>query len=665
MTATVSTTSVKVLLVEDDEMDQEAIERMISSFDRYPERGVHFDLRIAHSLHEAGQLLRESSVDIALLDLGLSDSDGINTLGKFRRLSEQVAVILLTGRDDYMTTVAAAEAGAQDYLVKGQFTAEGLFRCLVYTYQRLRLQNELTASMDALRASERRMRTLINNNSEGIVLFSEDGSILFLNPAAHNLLGWNVREQIGEFIGLPIVDGRIAELSVVRPGDHPGEITTVEIRIAETQWSGEPAFIGWLRDISAQKRGERYLLDAKLAAENSSRIKTNFLANMSRQIRLPVEEILGLAESLLTDPVIKDAAHPRQHSVHVIRSRAEELVKLLSDLSDLAHLESAGVQIAADRRDVAQLLQQTLANFAEPVRDKKLQLELQLDAPVPAAITVDARRLEQILHHLLDNAVHFTRQGKITLRVGMTTDSRDRPLLRFAVVDTGIGIAPGRLARLFDPFTLVDPTLDEPEAHCGLGLAISQRLAGLMGGEILVRSVVGQGSEFRLIVPLRGEPLTATAQWLRETSADDSVRQPPTAGDLRDSPAKLLKDRNLLVIGQNVAIQQILRFHLEQAGAHVDIAEAREPALSQIEVSLAEGQPYDLILVDQLLESNGLETALWLRQHGNEIPILLTGTGPLAERRRSRDAGVRGVVTKPILREELLSVVREHLTYRR
>jgi hypothetical protein len=288
--------------------------------------------------------------------------------------------------------------------------------------------------------------------------------------------------------------------------------------------------------------------------------------------------------------------------------------------------------------------------------EKLLSLEVEIVGEVPEKIETDAVRLRQILVNLLSNAVKFTDAGGVRVRATSTANpGTDEITLSIDVEDTGIGIAVEQVERIFRPFTQIRTAENERYAGTGLGLDISTRMAHLIGGELSVKSELGEGTTFRLQLEVGpAEELTMIPPMKLELSelSDEGA----------DTAESRLDDCRLLVVDDGRNNQRIIRFILEEAGAYVDIADDGQVGVAWAVAAKEAGTPYDVILMDvQMPVMDGLEATRKLKSRGVTAPVIaITAYATTQDRQRSLDAGCIEFVTKPIIPDQLVGVVARH-----
>ena len=379
---------------------------------------------------------------------------------------------------------------------------------------------------------------------------------------------------------------------------------------------------------------------ARDAALEATRAKSAFLAAMSHEIRTPMNGLLGTAQLLAHTRL-----DPRQRDyVDIIEGSADSLLTVLNDILDFSKIEAGRFEIEHrpfSLRDTVDASAQLVAELADR---KNIDLVVQMVAGVPDRVIGDGIRLRQILLNLIGNAIKFTEDGHVELSVRPARTG----IVRFEVIDSGIGIRPELIDRLFQPFSQADDSISRRFGGTGLGLAICKRLVELMGGHIGVTSTLGQGSTFWFELPLA----------LDDTAA---IAPPPTAPIERPALPATEAIRRVLVVEDNLVNQKITRWMLERQGYQCVVV---GDGLRALEAE--EHTRFDAILMDcQMPEMDGLEATRRLRARGCTLPIIALSAGALEDERAAcLEAGMDGFVPKPIKMPELLAALSDHLAAR-
>ena len=398
---------------------------------------------------------------------------------------------------------------------------------------------------------------------------------------------------------------------------------------------------------------------ARDQAEAAARAKSEFLANMSHELRTPLTAILGYADLLYEDEIGGGGnALPRRETLDIIRSNGRHLQELIDDILDLSKIDADRMTLELVQVSPRQLVEDVLRLMQLKAGEKGLSLQADYCFPLPDRITTDALRVRQILVNLIGNAIKFTERG--TIRVTIRYDAAAQRQV-FAVEDSGIGINPEQMQRLFSPFSQADASMSRRFGGTGLGLSISKKLAQMLGGDITVASTFGFGSTFTLeitaeICPgstmFHGDPVKGT-----DTTAAPTAGAVPAAG-----PVLRLTGRILLA--EDVpANQKLIAFLLQKWGATVQVVDNGALAVDAALEARDTGAPFDLILMDiQMPEMDGYTATGLLRQRGYSGRIIaLTAHASDDDRNRCLNSGFDGFAVKPIQKDQLYATCREHL----
>ena len=384
---------------------------------------------------------------------------------------------------------------------------------------------------------------------------------------------------------------------------------------------------------------------ARQEAERLSRIKSEFLANMSHEIRTPLNGVLGLAQIGL-----RDHDGPARQIFEHINASGRLLLGVINDILDFSKIEAGKLRIDLQPLRLRELLEHSLATVQERAAEKGLTLRLDQQAGLPETCVSDALRLEQVLLNLLSNAVKFTQKGEVCLSA-RTHNGR----LVLAVADTGIGMSPNQVERLFRPFEQADGSTTRRFGGTGLGLTISSRLVEMLGGEIRTESAPGQGSRFEVWLPLvtpSGSPTQVAAGETHMHSAERTHAQPRNPGRL--------SGRRVLAAEDNAVNQLVLSELLGIEGANVVMCNGGAEALVRLQTDGRSA--FDVVLMDiQMPGMDGYEATRQIRAFAPDLPIIgQTAHAMAEEHHKCREAGMVDLVVKPIDLEALVTSVLRH-----
>ncbi|MCH9651473.1 MAG: response regulator [Deltaproteobacteria bacterium] len=423
---------------------------------------------------------------------------------------------------------------------------------------------------------------------------------------------------------------------------------SLEDRVRERTRALEDANRRLQEEILQRQRTEEALRQARDEAEEASQAKSRFLANMSHEMRTPLNGVTGLADLLLGQALTS----PARKQVEMLRSSADMLMELIERVLDFSKIEADRLTLENLEFTLEGIEKQLIGVFSQRALEKDLELQIDRDSEVPDRLWGDAARLRQILLNLVDNALKFTRRGSVRVRVEVHEVQKDCIWLRFLVRDSGVGIPQDGIRRLFEPFSQGDQSTARHFGGTGLGLTISQRLAQLMGGEIDVESVVGEGSTFRLLVPFRLGPLPK------------GPTVPPMEGEssgVSEAAQPFGQGYRVLVAEDNSINQVVIASQLEVLGIACQLAVGGLEALAALEKG-----SFDLILMDcQMPGLDGYQTTERIRQgesEGHRAPIIaLTASAVQQDLDRCFEAGMDDVLSKPYREDQLRAVLNRWL----
>lgn len=407
----------------------------------------------------------------------------------------------------------------------------------------------------------------------------------------------------------------------------------------------------------------RELERARVEADAANTAKSEFLANMSHEIRTPMAAILGYADLLIEDGDINRAPEKRIGALRTIQRNGNHLLRIINDILDLSKIETGRMPVEQVPCAPIQVVSDVLSLMRVRSDSKHLAMKVEFIGPIPETIVSDPTRLRQILINLIGNAIKFTESGGVNLAVRYV--SEPTPFLQFDVSDTGIGISDEHARGLFQAFSQGDASMTRRFGGTGLGLAVSKRLAQLLGGDIeLIDSRPAVGTTFRVRIAVGDVSAT---KWIADPAFAMVEKQ--SANELIDgSPgvrpsAACFKGRRFLLAEDGPDNQRLISYILQRAGAEVTVVNNGKEALTVATDALLKGRAFDVIFMDvQMPEMDGHEATMALRARGYSAPIIaLTAHAMADDREKCIRAGCDDYATKPIEREKLFATINSQL----
>ncbi len=586
---------------------------------------------------------------IILLDMRMpSGWDGLKTAEKIRSVDWDVRIVLITAYMDYDLEEVRSRIGLNFEFLKKPVDHNELIQLTLslgnswserqqllearrYLEQAQQtLKQKVQQQTEALLSSQAETRQVLEEMNEGLIVVDQSGVIERINPKIEQMSGRGREDLVGQPLHmlfndapLPLTNG---QHFILKEG---GDAVPVDIRVSLLRSSEleERRTMLMVHDLADQLRAEE--------AERVSQAKDQFIASISHELRTPLTAIIGNSE-MLSDVMESEPDSEQSKMLRSIEISGRTQLALVNDILDLSKIEAGKFEISHTEFDLHTLLDEIWHIFHHKAEEVGLEFEIE-QPELSHQLRGDGRRVAQILINLLSNALKFTEQGRVQLKVWV---NQKQTKIHFLVEDSGIGMPSEVVERLFKPFEQANRATSARFGGTGLGLHISNTLAGLMGGEIGVESEVGQGSRFQLTLPFE--------------LSDQAVLQ----GGNEGSDAAHYFSGSVLVVEDTPELQMLECRLLRASGVDVTVVSNGREA-----ISMALAQPFDLILMDmQMPEMDGIEATEVLRKVGVETPVVaLTANVMQKHREQFSEAGGDDFLSKPIDRNALRDVLLRYL----
>ncbi|QEM66960.1 PAS domain S-box protein [Geobacter sp. FeAm09] len=515
---------------------------------------------------------------------------------------------------------------------------------------------------DSLRESEAKFRSYIEFAPVGAFVVDSLGRYVETNRTGAEMLGYSEAELIGMSItdmlppdyrqtGLQNFEKLKEEGSASRESllvRKDGSLLWVSLQAVKL---GHDRYIGFFQNITERKQTEQALISAKDAADAANAAKSQFLANMSHELRTPLNGIIGMS-GLLMDT---DLTSEQLEYAGIALKSSKDLLDLIDELLDFARIEAGKLMFEKSDFNLKTVLKDTMQILSLQAEEKNLRLDWAVEPDAPLHLRGDPGRLAQIIRNIVGNGIKFTRQGGVMVHVSRVAEDGGQVTLQFAVTDTGIGIPPEYLDRIFTPFVQVDGSSTRKYGGTGLGLAISSQLAELMGGSIDVVSGVGSGSTFRIALPFEKQEYSPME---KRESGNQAIFFNRDA----DAPQRA----RILLAEDHTTNRRVIRMMLNKLGYEADAVANGLDAVKALESA-----SYDLVLMDcQMPEMNGYDATAIIRDPessvlDHETPVIaLTANAMAGERDKCIEAGMNDYLSKPVLVQDLEAVLSKWLENR-
>ncbi len=522
------------------------------------------------------------------------------------------------------------------------------------------LTSRLIISERAASERELRIQTLVQSVGEGIITITSDGAVETFNEAASSIFGYHPSEVIGNKVEMLMPatfrSAHAAGMSRYLAGGEPAVIGKGRVQLEGLHKSGRTfvleltinaisihdsqLFVGVLRDITEQQLAQHNLEEAMKAAQKAASAKSTFVANMSHELRTPMNAVLGISELLSRSTLTLD----QRRDLGMIRSAGHSLLAIINNILDFSKIEAGKVELSSTSFNLDEVLRRLASIMSINAADKNIELAIGVNLDVPREFVGDAHRLEQVLVNLTANAIKFTEQGEVSVRVSLKHQNDEQVEVQFSVNDTGVGISETQQERLFSPFSQADSSTTRRYGGTGLGLTISKGLVELLGGTITMQSQLQQGSTFSFSIPLKTSPRSAVI--------------------FRKS-----EHLKILLVDDNATSLQCVNDTIRSWQWDVDAVTSGVDALKLLKECRESGGHYDVVLADwQMPGMDGIATMKAIRDlfGGAAMPIVILVTAYGRERLVSEVGGAapEALLIKPVTASSLFDTVQEVLAVR-
>ncbi|WP_233752783.1 response regulator [Flavilitoribacter nigricans] len=598
-----------------------------------------------HTLNAGLEAMEAEEFSAVLLDLTLPDSTGFETLETMLHRFSDHNIIVLTGRVDKELGIKAVKAGAQDFMVKGEFDGDQLAKALRYSIER---KNVLSRLEDAQRRAQ-----------IGHWECDPAGRYFYASKETYRLFDLDPAEVHFTCEDLQAPDSPFAPLMEIEQETKPNGAAKKDITIqtnsgqkrclslqCQAEKIGEDQYVysGIIQDITERMQSEE-LKKAHDLAQQTAKIREQVLASVSHEMRTPMNAIVGMTNLLLSSSLSEE----QLNFVNSIKQSSDVLLGIINDILQISALQNELIVFKNKQFSLLELTEQLKAVMRPKLGEKELIFQINLDPDIPDQIHGDQIRLSQILFNLIGNAIKFTDQGFIELNVRKALETDDHFLLQFDLKDTGIGIPDDKIESIFETFTRIS-SKDRITEGTGLGLSIAKKLIEQQGGRIWAKSEEGKGSVFSF--ELKFFKTDQAAQPLNPQETPQPYIDP-------DMPF------TIMVVEDHQINQMVIQKTLEKQWPNVNIIMANHGD-EAIEI-LNKNQEVDIILMDLLMPvRDGFETAAYIRNEMDGevalVPILaMTAHAHISEDGKYHQYGMNDYILKPFKPNELFTKITYHL----
>ena len=641
----------RIMVVDDDLMSLEMLLGILAD---------DYDVVTAQSGQAAIDLLQKFKPELFLLDIVMPQMDGYELYGAIRKLPDftDTPILFLSCMSEYEAEAKGLEMGAADYITKP--CNPHIVRLRLNNHLQLKKQRDMLIDtlqlQQALEYERIHLRTLLDTLPDLVWLKDVKGVYLSCNQRFTQFFGAPEVEIVGRS-DFDFVERELAEfflehdrkaMMAGRPSRNEEWITFASDghqELLETikcpLVSQEGEIIGVLgigRDITERKLAEIGLAEARREADAANRAKSDFLATMSHEIRTPMNGIIGMVQLLGYTELTAE----QKEYLNSIETAAGNLLSLINDILDLSRIESGKIELEYADFSLRKAVEDMILTQQSRISQKQLTLHKDIAPDLPELLYGDELRIKQILLNLLGNAIKFTDSGAISVTLQLLEQDESRTVVRLTVSDTGVGISPEAMEKIFNPFEQADSGISRRFGGTGLGLSISRKLITLMGGEITVESAPGAGSSFHVVLPLMPSRIVPSA-----SSIESVFREPLKARAFK-----------VLIVDDDILSLRTTEMLMKKQGNTSVTADSGTDGFE-----LWQQGDFDLILSDlRMPVMDGFEFVKRIRakeqESGGHIPVIaLTADALKGTDEAAMKAGFDGYLAKPFRVKDLLKEI--------
>lgn len=624
-----------LLMIEDNVADARYLRLMLEEAD-FPITDV-----IHKTTLQEGIATYTSDIDAVFLDLSLPDSRGFDTLQSFLETHPNSNVIVMTGFSDREFGIRAVKAGAQDYIIKGEYDADSVSRTLYYAIERNSILKRLEETQKIARIGSWEYNygtkeTTVSDEFLKLIKLPLKVGKKFYHKSIPDYQSYDFYQFIKKITYDTYQAFAHGDKSIIRDEyvlEDGNTYLDVQAYIGRFQ-DGHPILHGVVQDVTERKITDQLRKEKELA-EESAQLKEIFITNVSHEMRTPMNAILGMSNILLNTQMTKE----QNECVSSIQRSSQLLLGIVNDILEISSLQNGKVSYDNKEFDLSRLINDLSDVMQYKLAEKELIFDISLNQDVPKILIGDSLRLNQVLFNLVGNAIKFTDFGKISLKINRYKKENETIILQFEVEDSGIGIPTDKIDSIFETFARIR-TKDRLYEGTGLGLSIAKNIVEQRGGKIWVKSELGKGSTFYFTMNFE------IAENQLEVEKENKYE------DVNVNPDFAFK---LLLVEDNKLNQMVAKKTLERQWKNISLKVANH---GQEAVDILKSESFDIILMDiQMPVMDGYETTEYIRKNMPDrahIPILaMTAFAHIAKEDKFKEFGMDDFVLKPFDPDDL------------